>query len=235
MECQLSTIIYPLKTRNIMRLTEDHKQFVVEGYAKFMKRADIIDTFVERFSDEIEEYCGGLFKTRDEYIQDTLETSHHSKFSEDQRIELFNEEYDDFKEPIIRHLKRKFSTQFRRLDIEHSQFPEKYRELFHRTREEHLNKETEISLSDIQYSLSELVELYDNVKRMIFVENQYSQLPLAHNILKTIIAYQLTEGRQEILDVIPDESKMIENNSEDDNEFPQPEIEKNDPNNCIQK
>lgn len=209
-----------------MRLKAEHKEFVVECYAKFMKRTDIVETFVEMFSDYIEELCVEHYKTRDDYIQSTLETSHEIRYSKEKRIELFHDEYDSNIEHIIVHLKRKLSTQIRRFHIDHPQFPKQYIDLFHNARQEHLNKNTEISLHDMYSSLSELEDLYNNVKRMIYVENQISILPLAHNILRTNIACQLTDEPQDILDITPKQSKMIENNSNNSNEIPEQDLEK---------
>lgn len=217
-----------------MRLTEEHKQFVVECYAKFMKRADIVEEFVEKFSDDIEQICLEYHKPRDEHIQNQLKSSLKWRFSEDERIEEFNEQYDEYIEPIIRHTKRKLSTQFRRLHIEHPQFPKKYSELFHKTREEHLKKDAEISSDGIQDSLAELEDLYNYVKRMIYVENQISQLPLAHNLLRTIITCQLMDDKQEIIDITPTETKKIESNSNKESNLALPEIPKNDPNHSNQ-
>lgn len=212
-----------------MRLTEEHKQFVVECYAKFMKRADIVEEFVEKFSDDIEQICLQYHKPREVHIQNQLQTTIKRLYSEDERIEAFNEEYDEYIEPIIRHTKRKLSTQFRRLHIEHPQFPQKYSELFHKTREEHLKKDAEISSHGIQDPLAELEDLYNYVKRMIYVENQISQIPLAHNLLRTIITCQLMDNNQEIIDITPTEIKKIESNSKKENELAIAEIPKNDP------
>ena len=209
-----------------MRLEAHHKEFVVECYAKFMTRADIVETFVEMFPDYIEELCVQRYRTRDDYIQSTLESNHKSRFSKEERIEIFNEEYDSHIEPIIVHLKRKLSTQIRRFHIDHPQFPKKYIDLFNNARQEHLNKNTGIGLHDMHSSLSELEDLYNNVKRMIYVENQISILPLAHNILRTIIACQLTDEPQDILDITPKQSKMIENNSNNSNEIPEQDLKK---------
>lgn len=218
-----------------MRLKAHHKEFIVESYAKFMKRSDIVETFFEMFSEYIEELCLEQYKTRDEYIQSSLDNYHEIGYSKEKRIELFHEEYDSNIEHIIVHLKRKLSTQIRRFHIDHPQFPKKYRDLFHNARQEHLNKDTGISLHDMHSSLSELEDLYNNVKRMIYVENQISILPLAHNILRTIIACQLTDEPQDILDITPKQSKMIENNSNNSNEIPEQDLEKQHQNQNTQK
>lgn len=213
-----------------VNLKEDHKEFIVECYAKFMKRADIVETFVEMFSDYIEELCIEYYKTRDDYIQSMLEIGHEIGYSREKRIELFHEEYDSNIEHIIVHLKRKLSTQIRRFHIDHPQFPKQYIELFNNVRQEHLNMDTELDLHDMNSSLAELEDLYNHVKRMIYVENHISILPLAHNILKTIIACQLTDETQNILDITPKENKKIENNSINDNQFPEQDMEKHQQN-----
>ena len=218
-----------------MRLKAHHKEFVVECYAKFMKRADIVETFVEMFPDYIEELCSEHFRTRDEHIQKMLESNEQKHHTKQKRIELFHEEYDGYIGPIIVHLKRKLSTQIRRFHIDHPQFPKQYIDLFHNARQEHLNKNTEISLHDMQSSLSELEDLYNNVKRMIYVENQISILPLAHNILRTIIACQLTDETQNILDITPKDIKKVEDNSVNANEFPEQDLEKQHQNQNTQK
>lgn len=209
-----------------MRLKQHHKKFVVECNAKFMKRADIVETFVDTFPDHIEELCSEHHRTRDEHVQQMLESNLESRHSNEKRIELFNEEYDSYIGPIIAHFKRKLSTQIRRFHIDHPQFPKQYIDLFQKTRQEHLNKDTEINLHDMHSSLSELDDLYNNVKRMIYVENQISLLPLAHNILRTIIACQLTDERQNVVDITPKDTKKVENNSINDNELSEPNMEK---------
>ena len=40
-----------------MRLQEKHKEFVVQGYASFMPRTEIVDAFMEEFNDEIYQLC----------------------------------------------------------------------------------------------------------------------------------------------------------------------------------
>ncbi|RKU29609.1 hypothetical protein C6497_05585 [Candidatus Poribacteria bacterium] len=61
------------------------------------------------------------------------------------------------------------------------------------------------------------------------MENQISQIPLAHSLLRTIITCQLMDNNQEIIDITPTEIKKIESNSKKENELAIAEIPKNDP------
>lgn len=196
-----------------MKLQEHHKIFVVECYAQFMKRSDIVEVFIDRFSEDIDAHCAEFQETRTKFIESNIDSWFRDELPESKRRELLDQKYDEIIEPVIRQIKRKLSDRFRRLHIDHSQFPNKYRELFNETRECHLNKSKDDSLHDMQNCLLELENLYNYLKFRIFVENDISQLPLAQQILKTIIACHLMQEQPEVMDIIPVEEKQLSDNS----------------------
>ena len=89
-----------------------------------------------------------------------------------------------------RKLKTELSNQLRRLNITHTQFPEKYRQLFNQTRSEFFQRHRNDILSHHNNIRNELETIYGYVKDLIFQEKvpkeAIKHVNAAHNILKTI-------------------------------------------------
>ena len=95
------------------------------------------------------------------------------------------EERDFYKE-----LSSELSNQLRRLNITHTQFPNKYRKLFNETRAEFFKAQGNENLPNNENTLNELETIYAYVKNLIFQEEipaeAIKQVNMAHNLLKTI-------------------------------------------------
>ena len=96
-----------------MILQDNHKEYAVKSYASFMQPSSIIDGFIQKFWDDIQ---------IPEQVPD-------------------NQDPDEYHYQIEQHLqdfREKLRNQIRRYDINHQEFPEKYKELFNKTRKDYL-------------------------------------------------------------------------------------------------
>lgn len=109
-------------------------------------------------------------------------------------------------------VKQNLSSQLRRFHIKHPQFPAKYRPLFNQARKEYFISYQSESLKQPENLLFEMETLYGYVKERIFnAENPkevMKHLDLAHNILKTIIANNAIDTKQDIVDVTPQKKAL---------------------------
>ena len=173
-----------------IRLKEEHKIFVVKGFAKFMSLNDIAHEFLIEYDTECYELCGRKFYTLKEFSKAfSKEYSREKQIMDDDRFEKLTEE--QYKKRILEDSKRLsgiLAAKFRRLNITHPQFPEKYRELFNNTREEYLMNYRTENLPTKANILAQLDVLFGYTKNLAFEENNVRQLALAHQIIKTIVA-----------------------------------------------
>ena len=103
-------------------------------------------------------------------------------------------EYQDQLKNYQKQLKIDLSNQLRRYNITHPKFPKKYRSLFHKFRQEHYqnfyHNETKQTPDTIN---KELNILYGVAKEQVFLAQEaqhvIKHLDIAHNLLKTIVAY----------------------------------------------
>ena len=113
-----------------------------------------------------------------------------------------------------RQLREKLFNQFRRLDIKHRQFPEKYRDLFNQTREEYCTNYRTLNLTTAANIAQELETLYGYQKQCIFqaedTEEATKHVTLAHQILKTLVACNAINTEQEIVNITPNDTKALE-------------------------
>ena len=91
---------------------------------------------------------------------------------------------------FYKNLSSELANQLRRLNITHTQFPEKYRKLFNDTRSEFFKCQRNENLSNNENIMNELETIYVYVKNPIFQEEMpkeaIKQVGMAHNLLKTI-------------------------------------------------
>ena len=229
-----------------MKLQENHKEFAVRCYAKYMKTIDIVDAFMEKFQHDLpqpppepeppnyeQEVTGIDYQfNRDEFIAKNMENVEKryiktygdqagKKLEEDSEklIEEFgndfekdwekvrqrkrNEQMDKYETEVNnynRSLKNNLSNQLRRLNITHTQFPEKYRQLFNQTRSEFFQSHINEDLLNNKNIRHELEIIYGYVKNLIFQEKTPQEVlrhvDRAHNILKTIAAYNANNQQQ---------------------------------------
>lgn len=199
-----------------MRLSEEHKEFVVKGYARFMSHQMIVVEFAKEFTEDLAELCGGPSGADiREYVYDRrivnnpLIGSNHERDPDYPMLKATQDAYDEAKERL--------STRFRRLNINHPQFPEKYRALFNETRKQFLNMHHSGDLSNPENVIAELGTLYAALKQRIFQDgnifahgryskdNGLKEINLAHQILKTIVVANAANAQMEPRDVTPEQ------------------------------
>ncbi|MYA99167.1 hypothetical protein F4X90_05715 [Candidatus Poribacteria bacterium] len=105
-------------------------------------------------------------------------------------------------------------NQFRRLDINHRQFPEKYRDLFNQTRDEYCANYRVPDLISPENLTRELETLYGYQKQRLFQaedpEEATKHVALAHQILKTLVACNALNTEQDIVNITPQDPKALE-------------------------
>ena len=113
-----------------------------------------------------------------------------------------------------RQLRQDLFNQFRRLNIDHRQFPEKYRDLFNQARDEFCANYRTLNLTTPATIAQELETLYGYQKQCIFqAENSQEatkHVTLAHQILKTLVACNAINAQQDIVNITPQDPKALE-------------------------
>ena len=111
-------------------------------------------------------------------------------------------------------LKENLFKQFSRLDIKHPLFPNKYRALFNQTRDEYCANYRIQDLNTPENLTRELETLYGYQKQLIFIVSQPDEVMKhvnsAHQILKTIVAHNTVNAKQEVVDITPQNVKALE-------------------------
>ena len=156
----------------------------------------------------------------EEYGKDTDDKLNESALAafNTQRAERYIKNYKMyFMQERVNHekqLRQNLFNQFRRLDITHRQFPEKYRDLFNQTREEFCANYRTSNLMTPANIAQELETLYGYQKQRIFQaadpEEATKHLALAHQILKTLIACNAFNTEQNVLNITPQNPKALE-------------------------
>ena len=113
-----------------------------------------------------------------------------------------------------RQLRQELFNQFRRLNINHRQFPEKYRDLFNQTRDEYCANYRTSDLTTSANIAQELETLYGYQKQRVFQaedpEEATKHVTLAHQILKTLVACNAINAEQAVIDITPQNTKALE-------------------------
>ena len=204
-----------------MRLQEKHKEFVVQGYACFMARTEIVDAFMEEFNDEIYQLCTDDTPSKKKY--NTTVDKHLKKYGipatdaevTERELVHASDPFNsfDFKRELRaahNNAKEKLSARFRRLNITHPQFPEKYRALFYQTREEYLANYRTARLSIPENVILELETLYKLTKELAFEKRDLKYITQATQILKTIAACNALNEQPNIQDVTPQDVRALQ-------------------------
>ena len=197
-----------------MQLSEAHKEFVVKGYAQFMSHKRIVMEFAEEFTEDLAELCDGPSAA-------DIRKYVHNRPIIKMNPALDSERYPDY--PMLKatqeayeEAKERLGPRFRRLNIDHPQFPEKYRALFNETRKQFINANHSGDLSNPENVITELATLYAALKQRIFRDgnifnhgafsssDRLKEVNLAHQILKTIVAVNATSAHREPRDVTPE-------------------------------
>ena len=129
----------------------------------------------------------------------------HKMLSAEREAELTNHK---------KEIRDNLFNRFRRLDINHPQFPNKYRALFIQTRDEHCANYRTQDLSISDNLTRELEILYGYQKQLIFQltnpKEMMKHMSLAHQILKTIVTHNALNNSQEAVDITPQNTKALE-------------------------
>ena len=208
-----------------MKLEEKHKEFVVQGYARFMQRSEIVEAFIEEFKEEIYQLCTPTISAPQKSLRkkDMKDINQYIQMygfptSRDEATEyaqaLTQDTFDrvELEKAITvaqKVAKEKLSARFRRLNIAHPQFPEKYRALFNETREQYLANYRSASLSIPENVILELETLYELTKELAFEQRDLKHIAQAAQILKTIAACNTVNTQREPVDVTPQDVKAL--------------------------
>ncbi len=124
-----------------------------------------------------------------------------------QRKKMYQEHLSEYQLILDNHymqIHKELSNQLRRLNITHTQFPEKYRKLFNESRDAFLkgkrdNNMTDAGLAQDDNIQQELETIYGHVKNLVFSEKEPKEVlkhvNTAHGILKTISSYNKLERK----------------------------------------
>ena len=129
-------------------------------------------------------------------------------------IDNYNRYFNQKRGEHERQLRQELFNQCRRLDINHRQFPEKYRDLFNQTRDEFCANYRITDLSIPANIARELETLYGYQKQNVFQaedsEEATKHVTLAHQILKTLVACNAINAEQDVVDITPQDPKALE-------------------------
>ena len=221
-----------------MKLQEEHKEFVVKGYACFMKPSVILDNFMIVFAPDIaeafladrrdkleKEAVGEILRKKEHFTEKNYLNGRHvdiyernlykiitTKKGVQQRRPVFVD-WERIIAQIDRHneiLRKKFANNFRRLNITHPQFPQKYRTLFNEAREQYLASYRAASLSLPDNLILELEFLYGLTKELVIEKRDLKYITQAAQILKTIAACNAVNQQEQPLDITPQEVNTLQ-------------------------
>ena len=130
-------------------------------------------------------------------------------------VEEFMEEFEDKLYGISDEFTSKtqqrvrLSTLFRRLNIKHSQFPEKYRGVFNEEREKFLADYRDTSLHIPDNVTRELEALYGLTRELAYEQREAKYITIALQILKTIVACNAVNAQEEVVEITPEDAKQL--------------------------
>ncbi len=166
------------------------------------------DEYVKNKMDEISSRYFKMYRVKSPMILEKKEADYIEKFKLEfdkerlkEREKMYEEQLSEYQLIVDNHymqIRRKLSAQLRRLNITHTQFPEKYRKLFNNSRNAFLKSRrndnmTDIALTNDDNIRQELETIFGHVKNLMFLEREPKEVlkhvDTAHSILKTISAY----------------------------------------------
>ena len=115
--------------------------------------------------------------------------------------------FGDFSPP--HEQRNRLSSLFRRLNITHSQFPEKYRSLFNEDREKFLADYRDTSLHIPDNVTRELEALYGLTRELAYQQREAKYITIALQILKTIVACNAVNAQEEVVEITPEAAKQL--------------------------
>ncbi len=176
------------------------------------EKQEFIEKFIEAHTEEFQEAYG------DEADQ-KLNARALEEYEDDRQAEARNyhnqlqREAEEGRQRHLKDLQQNLFNRFRRLDIDHPQFPKKYRALFQKTRKEYCENYRIQALSNPQNLATELETLYGYQKQLIFQGGSPKEvtkhLNSAHQILKTVLAHNALNANQPVEDITPQNPKAL--------------------------
>ena len=173
------------------------------------ERLEFLNEFIADYQEEYREKHGG--EADKKLNEDAIEN-----FDLEREME-YTTLSQRYREQVVptheKELRENLFSRFRRLDINHGQFPDKYKVLFKDTRDEFCKNYRIPDLSVPENVVRELETLYGYEKQRIFQHSNSKDVTkhvtLAHQILKTIIACNAINMGQETIDVTPQDVNAL--------------------------
>ena len=173
-------------------------------------RAQFIDRYIRKHAKTFEAEYG---KDADKKLNESALAA----FKEELKSECmasYRRQLNEIGTEHEKQVRQNLFNQFRRLDITHRQFPEKYRDLFNQTRDEYCANYRVSDLANPESLARELETLYGYQKQCIFQaeypEETTKHVALAHQILKTLVACNAINAEQDIVNITPQDPKALE-------------------------
>ena len=196
-----------------MKLQEAHKEFVVQCYAQFMKATEIVDAFMIEFQHELHKIYAvpnESFNPKDfDKYGFPIDQSEIKEYADRNHLNASLIFISDFQD-IHRAIRTKLLAAFRRLNITHSQFPEKYKALFQKTREQYFQNYRATDLAIQENIVTELSTLYEFTKELAFEKRDLKTIAQAVQILKTIATCNAINDQQQAIDITPQDTKALQ-------------------------
>ena len=130
-------------------------------------------------------------------LSDEYDQTLKQNFIENKRDNL-SKQYNDAVELHYLKLRTELIYQLSRLNITNSRFPEKYRELFNKTREEFYKSHSNDELQEIEKIREELQTIYGYVKDLLFMQRSPKDVIIhvnaALSLLKTIASFNKSDS-----------------------------------------
>ena len=184
-------------------LDEEYPNFKSSFIAKFIGKHQ--EAFQKKYGDEADKI---LNEKALEAFEDTARI-HCINTQRALRVDRANDLINHKKE-----IQNNLFNRFRRLNIDHPQFPNKYRALFIQTRDEYCANYHNQDLSRAENITRELEILYGYQKHLIFQltdpKETMKHMSLAHQILKTIVAHNAVNSSQGVIDIAPQNTTALE-------------------------
>ena len=209
--------------RKMMILQEHHKTFAVKCFAHFMTRNEVVIAFMNEFPEDLPKsptesnenlsaneqakIDNHIAKELDQYKGFYLRTDFNrgiQKFKKDlpklteEIVKKYHEPRDkEIDEEHKRKVKRKISDQIRRYNIDHIEFPKKYKELFEQTRQEYVNHLLNIENENGDFLKKELQKMFAITEKQLCVEKDPNKIlaiiRLKLQLLNTMVKQQYKE------------------------------------------
>ena len=173
------------------------------------EKSEFVDEYIEEFIEELKEEYGN--EAEEKLNQEAREA--FDSLRETQYRKAAKESLEDALAGHEDWLQKNLFNRFRRFDIDHRQFPDKYKALFNETRNEFCANYRIPDLNVPENVVRELETLYGHEKQLIFQHTDsrdvMKHVTLAHQILKTIITCNAINSQQEVVDVTPQDVKVL--------------------------